>query len=78
VDERADIWAFGCILFEMRTGARAFAGATVAEVLARVMEREPAFGLLPSATPEPIRRLLRRTLEKKPQRRLKQRVAARR
>jgi eukaryotic-like serine/threonine-protein kinase len=70
VDERADIWAFGCILFEMLTGARAFAGATVADVLARVMEREPAFGLLPSATPEPIRRLLRRTLEKNPQRRL--------
>ena len=70
VDERADIWAFGCILFEMLTGTRAFAGATVAEVIARVMEREPAFGLLPSSTPEPIRRLLRRTLEKNPQRRL--------
>jgi serine/threonine-protein kinase len=70
VDERADIWAFGCILFEMLTGTRAFAGTTVAEVIARVMEREPAFGLLPSSTPEPIRRLLRRSLEKNPQRRL--------
>jgi eukaryotic-like serine/threonine-protein kinase len=70
VDERADIWAFGCVLFEMLTGARAFPGDSAAEVIARVIEREPAFGLLPTETPEPIRRLLRRTLEKNPQRRL--------
>jgi Tol biopolymer transport system component len=70
VDERADIWAFGCVLFEMLTGTRAFPGTTTHEILARVLEREPAFSLLPSATPEPIRRLLRRTLEKHLDRRL--------
>jgi serine/threonine-protein kinase len=70
VDERADIWAFGCVLFEMLTGSRAFPGAATPEILARVMEREPAFGLLPSSTPQAIRRLLRRTLEKKPHQRL--------
>ncbi len=70
VDQRADIWAFGCVLFEMLTGTRAFPGDSIPDVLARVMEREPAFGLLPSATPPAIRRLLRRTLDKNPARRL--------
>jgi eukaryotic-like serine/threonine-protein kinase len=69
-DARADIWAFGCVLFEAITGVRAFSGRSVAETLARILEREPAFGLLPPSTPAPIRRLLRRTLEKNPQRRL--------
>ncbi|MDP1569195.1 MAG: protein kinase [Vicinamibacterales bacterium] len=70
VDERADVWAFGCVLFEMLTGVRAFTGATPAEVLARVIEREPAFGLLPPDTPRAVRRLLRRCLDKDPRRRL--------
>ncbi len=70
VDERADIWAFGCVLFEMLTGTRAFPGDSTHEILARVLEREPAFSLLPAATPEPIRRLLRRSLEKNRDRRL--------
>jgi Tol biopolymer transport system component len=70
VDQRADIWAFGCILFEMLTGRRAFSGSTPAEVFARVIEREPAFGLLPPETPRAVRRLLRRCLEKDPKRRL--------
>jgi eukaryotic-like serine/threonine-protein kinase len=70
VDERTDIWAFGCVLFEMLTGTRAFTGRTVPDVLAGVVEREPAFSLLPPATPAPIRRLLRRCLEKDPDRRL--------
>ena len=69
-DERSDIWAFGCVLFEMLTGSRAFAGATTPEVMARVLEREPAFDLLPATTPLSIRRLLRRCLEKDPRRRL--------
>ncbi|HUE84617.1 MAG TPA: protein kinase, partial [Vicinamibacterales bacterium] len=70
VDERADIWAFGCVLFEMLTGTRAFAGDSVTDVLAAVIEREPAFSLLPATTPEPVRRLLRRCLDKNPDRRL--------
>jgi serine/threonine-protein kinase len=70
VDERADIWAFGCVLFEMLTGTRAFPGSSTHEILALVIEREPAFSLLPAATPEPIRRLLRRSLEKNRDRRL--------
>jgi Tol biopolymer transport system component len=69
-DARSDIWAFGCVLFEMLTGTRAFTGDTRAEVCARVLEREPAFVLLPAGTPEPIRRLLRRCLEKDARRRL--------
>ena len=70
VDARADIWACGCIIFEMLTGRRAFPGDTVPEILARVVEREPAFSLLPPSTPPSLRRLLRRTLEKDPARRL--------
>ncbi len=70
VDERADIWAFGCVLFEMLTGTRAFPGRTAAEVLGNIVEREPAFSLLPENTPASIRRLLRRSLEKQLPRRL--------
>jgi serine/threonine-protein kinase len=70
VDERADIWAFGCVLFEMLTGTRAFPGRTAAEVLGNIVEREPAFSLLPVDTPASIRRLLRRSLEKRLDRRL--------
>ena len=70
VDERADIWAFGCVVFEMLTGTRAFPGRTAAEVLGNIIEREPAFSLLPVDTPASIRRLLRRSLEKHTSRRL--------
>jgi serine/threonine-protein kinase len=70
VDQRSDIWAFGCVLFEMLTGTRAFSGVSVPDVLAAVIQREPPFSLLPATTPEPLRRLLRRTLEKNPDRRL--------
>jgi serine/threonine protein kinase len=69
VDKRTDIWAFGCVLFEMLTGKRAFDGEETTEVLARVIEREPDFKALPP-TPPAIRRLLRRTLEKDRKRRL--------
>ncbi len=62
VDKRADIWAFGCVLFEMLTGKRTFDGDSVPETLARVIERQPDWSLLPQATPEPLRRLLRRCL----------------
>jgi serine/threonine protein kinase len=70
LDQRTDIWAFGCIVFEMLTGTRAFPGATTHDVLARVLEREPAYSLLPPDTPPALRRLLRRTLEKDARRRL--------
>ncbi|MDH4063798.1 MAG: serine/threonine-protein kinase [Acidobacteriota bacterium] len=64
VDKRTDIWAFGCVLYEMLTGRRAFGGDDVSETLARVIEREPDFDALPATTPTPIRRLLRRCLER--------------
>jgi serine/threonine protein kinase/Tol biopolymer transport system component len=70
VDRRTDIWAFGCVMFEMLTGARAFPGQDVADVLARVIEREPDFKRLPSTTPSAVRRLLRRSLEKDHRKRL--------
>jgi serine/threonine-protein kinase len=69
-DHRADIWAFGCVLFEMLTGTRAFPGATSAEVMAAILEREPEFSRLPVKTPAALRRLLERTLRKDPARRL--------
>jgi Tol biopolymer transport system component len=69
-DKRSDIWAFGCVLYEMLTGTRAFKGEDVADVLARILERDPDFDALPHATPPAIRRLLRRSLEKDRKRRL--------
>ncbi len=70
VDRRTDIWAFGCVLFEMLTGTRAFEGQNVAEVLAGVIERQPDLNSLPATTPPAIRKLLRRSLEKDQRRRL--------
>jgi eukaryotic-like serine/threonine-protein kinase len=70
VDKRTDVWAFGCVLFEMLTGKRVFAGDDVADTLAYVLTREPAWSLLPPETPPPIRRLLRRCLERDRARRL--------
>ncbi len=71
VDKRADIWAFGCVLFEMLAGRAPFAGETTTETIAAVLEREPDWAAIPASTPEPVRRLLRRTLEKDPVRRLR-------
>ena len=70
-DTRADIWAFGCVLYELLTGQRAFAGDHTSDVVARILEREPDLSLLPPDTPAAIRRLLRRCLEKNPQDRLR-------
>ena len=71
VDKRADIWAFGCVLFEMLTGKRAFAGQDIADTLAAVLRAEPAWTALPAGTPAAVRRLLGRCLEKDPRRRLR-------
>jgi serine/threonine-protein kinase len=64
VDRRADLWAFGCVLYEMLTGRRAFQGDDVTEVLASVIKDAPALDRLPSETPAPIRRLIQRCLQK--------------
>jgi serine/threonine-protein kinase len=70
VDRRADIWAFGCVLWEMLTGNRAFQGETVTDVLARIVERDPEWSLLPERTPRRIRELVTRCLKKIPHDRL--------
>jgi serine/threonine-protein kinase len=70
VDKRADIWAFGCVLFEMLSGRRAFDAASVTETLAAVLERQVDWSVLPPSTPPGVRTVLRRALEKDPKRRL--------
>ncbi len=70
VDRRADIWAFGVVLYEMLTGRQAFKGDDISEVLATVLKTEPDWHALPPGMPLSIRRLLRRCLEKDPRRRL--------
>ena len=69
VDKRTDIWAFGAVLWEMLTGRAAFAGDTVSDTIAAILDREPAWDTLPAETPASVRRLLRRCLEKDPKRR---------
>jgi serine/threonine-protein kinase len=69
-DKRSDIWAFGCVLYEMLTGKRAFDGEDVSDTLAFVLTKSPAWDALPPATHASIRRLLRRCLEKDRKRRL--------
>jgi len=64
VDRRTDLWAFGVVVLEMLTGRQAFGGETTSHVLASVLKDEPDWSLLPTDTPTPVRRLLRRCLEK--------------
>ena len=70
VDSGTDIWAFGCVLYEMLSGRCAFAGETTSDTIARLIEREPDWKALPASTPVRIRDLLRRCLQKDQQRRL--------
>ncbi|HZB26494.1 MAG TPA: protein kinase, partial [Vicinamibacterales bacterium] len=71
IDKRSDIWAFGCVLYEMLAGRRAFAGETASDVLAAILNIEPDWSALPPALPPPVHRLLRRCFEKDPKNRLR-------
>jgi Tol biopolymer transport system component len=69
IDKRTDIWAFGCVLFEMLTGRMTFSGETTSDVIAAIIERAPDWSKLPASTPAHIRRVIERCLEKDPKRR---------
>ena len=71
LDKRTDIWAFGCVLTEMLSGRRVFAGDTVPDAIAAILGREPDWNLLPAGTPLAVRRLLQRCLEKDVKQRLR-------
>jgi hypothetical protein len=77
VDRRSDLWAFGVVLYEMLTGRRLFDGETVSHVLASVLKDAPDWTALPATTPTPVRRLLRRCLEKDRKRRTESAADAR-
>ena len=71
VDKRTDIWAFGCVFFEMLSGRRAFTGETSTDVFAAILSAEPDWSLLPAATPPRLRQLLSRCLQKDANKRLR-------
>jgi eukaryotic-like serine/threonine-protein kinase len=70
VDRRADIWAFGCVLYEMLTGRRLFHGEDVSDTMVAILRDEPDWQALPPGTPARVRRLLRQCLQKDPRKRL--------
>src|SRR5206468_8870258 len=70
VDARADIWAFGAVLYEMLTGTRAFAGEDISDTMVAVLSKDPDLARLPAGTPTCVRELLRRCLERDVKRRL--------
>ena len=71
VDKRIDVWAFGCVLFEMLSGARAFDGEDVLETIGAVLQKEPPFTRLPATTPDTVRTVLQRCLQKDPRQRIR-------
>ena len=71
VDKRADIWALGCVCYELLSGRRAFEGRTMSDTLASVLAREADFAQLPAEVPEAVRKFINRCLEKEPTRRLR-------
>jgi serine/threonine-protein kinase len=71
VDRRTDVWAFGCVIFEMLAGARPFDGDDVVEMIGAVVHKEPAWERLPAATPAIVKTTLRRCLEKDPKKRIR-------
>jgi serine/threonine protein kinase/Tol biopolymer transport system component len=71
VDTRTDIWAFGCVLYEMLSGSRAFPGDSLTDTLAHVIEREPDWRAVPETTPDVVRRLVERCLRKDVRQRLR-------
>jgi formylglycine-generating enzyme required for sulfatase activity/predicted esterase len=77
VDQRTDIWAFGCLLYELLAGKRAFAGKSVSDTIAAVLEHEPDWQALPAQTPAEVRDLLQRCLQKDTNRRLNNIAGAR-
>ncbi len=71
VDRRADVWAFGVVLFEMLAGSRPFQGDTISDTMASILKDEPDWSALPASTPPELRRLVQRALQKDPRRRLR-------
>ena len=69
LDARADLWSFGCVLYEMLTGKKAFDGESLSDILVAILDREPDWSALPPSTPAPLRDLLRRLLQKDPAKR---------
>jgi len=78
LDQGADVWAFGCILFELLSGRRPFAGATQGDLFAAILTKDPDWQALPASTPPELRDLLRKCLEKEGSRRLRDIGEARR
>jgi eukaryotic-like serine/threonine-protein kinase len=71
VDKRTDIWAFGCVVFEILTGRSAFAGPTSSDTIAAILERDPSWSTLPARVPPRLRRLIEHCLAKDPRQRLR-------
>ena len=66
LDARSDLWSFGCVLYEMLAGKKAFDGESLSDILVAILDREPDWAALPPATPPPLRDLLKRLLQKDP------------